>query len=110
MTQDITNYPFFDKVWLDKYIKLPKVPEDWVSTYTDMKKYLPQFGDMDEIGSWNIYVLIPTFTAPVTSEKLKNHFIPGGYVTLKENAKNKVSGWLGIKVLSMGWRKWFYPW
>ena len=29
---------------------------------------------MDEIGSWNIYVLIPTFTAPITSEKLKAHF------------------------------------
>ena len=38
---------------------------------------------MDEIGSCNIYVLIPTFTAPVTSEKLKAHFIPGDYVTVK---------------------------
>ena len=39
MTQDIKNRPLFDKVWLDKYTKLPKVPEDWVNTFTDMKKY-----------------------------------------------------------------------
>ena len=47
---------------------------------------------MDELESWNIYVLSPTFTAPVTPEKLKAHFIPGGYVTVKGKGKNKVSG------------------